>query len=121
MRVYKSGAKQQIREAVEPLFDATLHSLVGNAVKVLSRVDGYADSDPGPGRTSSSQTGFVEPFIPHHSDTYSGSVQSLNTTSRGASKIRVMTSDRVSGEAVAVEAVSVVSVTCWASRWIEQS
>src|SRR6266852_1869354 len=44
-----------------------------------------------PGRTSSSQTGFVNPWGPHHCATRFGSVQALNTSSRGASKTRVST------------------------------
>src|SRR5258708_38753198 len=44
-----------------------------------------------PGRTSSSQTGFVNPRGPHHSATRFGSVQALNTSSRGASNTRVST------------------------------
>src|SRR5258708_21465803 len=44
-----------------------------------------------PGRTSSSQTGFLNPRGPHHSATRFGSVQALNTSSRGASNTRVST------------------------------
>src|SRR5713101_99968 len=44
-----------------------------------------------PGRTSSSQTGFVNPCGPHHRATSFGSVHALNTSSRGASKARVST------------------------------
>src|SRR3972149_245681 len=47
-----------------------------------------------PGRTFNSQTGFVNPFGPHHCATCFGSVHALNTSSRGASKTRVMTSSR---------------------------
>src|SRR5437667_8843163 len=47
-----------------------------------------------PGRTSISQTGFVKPFGPHHFATCTGSVQALNTSARGASKMRVMTTVR---------------------------
>src|SRR6266851_7585963 len=44
-----------------------------------------------PGRASSSQTGFVNPCGPHHCATHFGSVQALNTSSRGASNTRVST------------------------------
>src|SRR5260370_24823981 len=44
-----------------------------------------------PGRASNSQTGFVNPCGPHHCATRFGSVQALNTSSRGASKTRVST------------------------------
>src|SRR5712692_6833194 len=44
-----------------------------------------------PGRTSSSQTGFVNPCGPHHCATRFGSVQALNTSSRGTSKTLVST------------------------------
>src|SRR6267143_535175 len=44
-----------------------------------------------PGLTSSSQTGFVNPCGPHHCATCFGSVQALNTSSRGAYKTRVST------------------------------
>src|SRR5580700_1705806 len=43
-----------------------------------------------PTRTSSSQTGFVNPFGPHHCAVCRTSVQALNTRLRGASKTRVM-------------------------------
>src|SRR6267143_499883 len=49
-----------------------------------------------PGRTSRSQTGFVNPWGPHHCATCFGSVQALNTSSRGASKTRVSTNSRSS-------------------------
>src|SRR5258708_11629146 len=42
-----------------------------------------------PGRGSNSHTGFVKPCGPHHSATHFGSVQALNTSSRGASNTRV--------------------------------
>src|ERR1700682_980059 len=44
-----------------------------------------------PGRTSRSQTGFVNLWGPHHFATCFGSVQALNTSSRGASNTRVRT------------------------------
>src|SRR5437763_13467663 len=47
-----------------------------------------------PGRTSNAQTGLVKCFGPHHCATCFGSVHALNTRSRGASKMRVMTSSR---------------------------
>src|SRR3984893_7135670 len=47
-----------------------------------------------PGRTSSSQTGFVKPLGPHHCASSFGSVQALNTISRGASNTRVILSSR---------------------------
>src|SRR5712692_9744976 len=50
-----------------------------------------------PGRASSSQTGFVNPCGPHHCATCFGSVHTLNTSSRDASKTRVMTSIRSDG------------------------
>src|SRR5258707_634238 len=43
-----------------------------------------------PARTSSSHTGLVKPFGPHHCATWLGSVQTLNTSSLGASKTRVI-------------------------------
>src|SRR6185437_9050577 len=43
-----------------------------------------------PTRASASQTGFVNPFGPNHFARCLGSVHALNTSSRGASKIRVM-------------------------------
>src|SRR6267143_447304 len=49
-----------------------------------------------PGLTSSSQTGFVNRCGPHHCATCFGSVQALNTSSRGASKTRVSTNSRSS-------------------------
>src|SRR5437016_584733 len=48
-----------------------------------------------PGRTSSSQTGLVNHFGLHHCAMCFGSVQALNTSSRGASKMRVMTTSRL--------------------------
>src|SRR5260370_42150869 len=47
-----------------------------------------------PGLTSISQTGFVKPRGPHQCAMCLGSVHALNTSSRGASKTRVMTSSR---------------------------
>src|SRR5260221_11199806 len=47
-----------------------------------------------PGRTSISQTRFVKPLGPHHCATCTGSVHALNTSARGASKMRVMTTVR---------------------------
>src|SRR6266849_5746342 len=44
-----------------------------------------------PGRASNSQTGFVNPCGPHHRATRFGSVQALNTSSRGTSKTLVST------------------------------
>src|SRR5437588_6980851 len=44
-----------------------------------------------PGRGSNSQTGLVNRCGPHHCATIFGSVQALNTSSRGASKTRVTT------------------------------
>lgn len=45
-------------------------------------------------RTSSSQTGMVDPAMPHHCDTISGSVQSRKTSALGASNKRDKTNDR---------------------------
>src|SRR5713226_1002272 len=50
-----------------------------------------------PGRASNSQTGFVKPFGPHHCAMCFGSVHTLNTSSRGASKTHVMTSAGIAG------------------------
>src|SRR5712675_2248532 len=47
-----------------------------------------------PGLSSTSQTGLVKPFGPHHSASCFGSVHALNTVSRGALKTRVMISSR---------------------------
>src|SRR4051812_3614665 len=47
-----------------------------------------------PGRTSSSQTGFVKPCGPHHRARCVGSVHIWKTRVRGASKVRVRTSSR---------------------------
>src|SRR5579859_3322582 len=47
-----------------------------------------------PGRASTSQTGAVNPLGPHQRASRSGSVHALNTSSRGASNVRVMTSSR---------------------------
>src|SRR5579859_8029527 len=47
-----------------------------------------------PGRTSSWQSGLVKPCGPHHWAMCVGSVQALKTRSRGASKMRVMTTSR---------------------------
>src|SRR5580658_1261537 len=44
-----------------------------------------------PTRASTSQTGFVKPFGPHHRASCFPSVQALKTVARGASKIRVIT------------------------------
>src|SRR5260370_10729755 len=44
-----------------------------------------------PGRKSNSQTGLENPRGPHHCATCFGSVQALNTSSRGASNTRVST------------------------------
>ena len=44
-----------------------------------------------PGRRSISQTGIVWPLGPHHSFMCSGLVIASNTSSRGASNVRVMT------------------------------
>src|ERR1700722_5357988 len=49
--------------------------------------------DP-PGRGSSSQTGLENPRGPNHCATCFGSVHASNTSSRGASRMRVMTSFR---------------------------
>src|SRR6266403_234974 len=49
-----------------------------------------------PGRASNSQTGFVKRWGPHHFATIFGSVQALNTSSRGASKTRVSTNSCLS-------------------------
>src|ERR1700677_3617613 len=48
-----------------------------------------------PTRTSNSQTGLVKPFGPHQRIMCCGSVHSLNTSSRGASKTRVRTISRI--------------------------
>src|SRR5277367_6500642 len=45
-------------------------------------------------RASSSQTGLVKPFGPHHCASIAVSVQALNTSARGASKVRVMVISR---------------------------
>src|SRR2546427_3350377 len=45
-----------------------------------------------PGRTSSSHTGFANPFGPHHCATCVGSVHAAKTGPRGALKTRVRTS-----------------------------
>src|SRR5713101_596406 len=58
-----------------------------------------------PGRTSISQIGLVNPFGPHHFAICFGSIHALNTTSRGASRRRVMTSSRLSPT---VELVAVI-------------
>src|ERR1700677_169891 len=47
-----------------------------------------------PARASSSQTGLVKPCGPHHCARWRGSVQSLKTSSRGASRMRVSVSSR---------------------------
>src|SRR5580704_3879627 len=47
-----------------------------------------------PTRASISQTGLVKPFGPHHCASIAASVQALNTSARGASKIRVMVISR---------------------------
>src|SRR5271167_2938764 len=47
-----------------------------------------------PTRASSSQTGLVKPFGPHHCASVAASVQALNTSARGASKVRVMVISR---------------------------
>src|SRR5579864_150248 len=49
-----------------------------------------------PTRKSILQTGAVKPFGPHHCITYCGSVHAFQTSSRGASKIRVITIRSVS-------------------------
>src|SRR5215469_2590639 len=49
-----------------------------------------------PTRKSISQTGDVHPFGPHHCITYFGSVHAFQTSSRGASKTRVITIRSVS-------------------------
>src|SRR6201986_1752311 len=49
-----------------------------------------------PTRKSIWQTGAVKPFGPHHCITYFGSVHALQTSSRGASKTRVITIRSVS-------------------------
>src|SRR5580700_4217732 len=48
-----------------------------------------------PGLKSSSQRVVVAPSTPHHSATYLGSVQTLNTRSRGASNTRVNPNSRL--------------------------
>src|SRR5260221_12948371 len=48
-----------------------------------------------PGLTSNSQRAVVAPSTPHQSATYLGSVQTLNTRSRGASNTRVSPNSRV--------------------------
>src|SRR5712692_391474 len=50
-----------------------------------------------PGRTSSSQTGFVNPCGPHHGATCFGSVHAVKTRLRGALRTRVKTSSRSAG------------------------
>src|SRR6266850_2935339 len=45
-----------------------------------------------PGRKSNSQIGLANPWGPHHCETCFGSVHTLNSSSLGASKIRVSTS-----------------------------
>src|SRR5271170_3690985 len=47
-----------------------------------------------PGRTSMSQRSVTKPCGPHQRAARSGSVQALNTSRRGASKMRVITSSR---------------------------
>src|SRR5580698_8898267 len=49
-----------------------------------------------PTRKSILQTGAVKPFGPHHCITYFGSVHAFQTSSRGASKTRVITIRSVS-------------------------
>src|SRR5438270_8265427 len=49
-----------------------------------------------PTRKSILQTGEVKPFGPHHCITYLGSVHAFQTSSRGASKTRVITIRSVS-------------------------
>src|ERR1700694_5168874 len=49
-----------------------------------------------PTRKSILQTGAVKPFGPHHCITYCGSVHAFQTSSRGASKTRVITIRSVS-------------------------
>src|SRR4051812_298826 len=49
-----------------------------------------------PTRKSILQTGAVKPLGPHHCMTYCGSVHAFQTSSRGASKIRVITMRSVS-------------------------
>src|SRR5271165_1501000 len=55
-----------------------------------------------PGRTSISRVVVVKPVGPHHCPTIIGSVQALNTSSRGASKTGVMTSTRSAGSLAAL-------------------
>src|SRR5216110_1454841 len=50
-----------------------------------------------PGRRSIRQYGSVKPFGPHQRSRRSGSVHALKTSSRGASKTRVMTSSPAAG------------------------
>src|SRR6266542_5095561 len=59
-----------------------------------------------PGRTSNWHTGFVNPSGPHHCATWFGLVHASNTSSRGASMVRVRTSSRsddAGGEVVTFE------------------
>src|SRR5258706_3778218 len=59
-----------------------------------------------PTRTSASQTGLVNSFGPHQRARCSGSVHALNTSSRGASKTRVITTSR----SIAVSLAGVLGV-----------
>src|SRR2546427_8346498 len=57
-----------------------------------------------PGRTSNSQTGFVNPCGPHHCARCFGSVHAAHTSSRGASIVRVRrSSDDAGAEVVKLE------------------
>src|SRR3712207_53607 len=68
-----------------------------------------------PGRGSSSHTGLVKYFGPHHWATCLGSIQALNTRSRGASTMRVMCSSRLSGDMVDERSVPVFPVSEFAA------
>src|SRR5579859_8138982 len=59
-----------------------------------------------PGRRSISQIGAVNPLGPHQRASRSGCVHALNTSSRGASNVRVMTSSRFA----AVDSVSLAAI-----------
>src|SRR5262245_25694439 len=54
-----------------------------------------------PGRASNSHTGLVKPFGPHHEASIRGSVQTWNTSARGASSVRTSTSSCATARAEA--------------------
>src|SRR5580700_10238201 len=70
-----------------------------------------------PGRASISQTGLVKPLGPHHFARCAGSVHILNTSSRGASMMRVRISSRSAAVVVAVCGIGVLPRVVASAGW----